>query len=84
MADFNSDGKRDLATSPIQYPTINAISSNSGVSVLLGKEDGTFQEMAQHTWGGGAKDDLIPANECVITWAATLRRTKSSRPLLAQ
>jgi archaellum component FlaG (FlaF/FlaG flagellin family) len=51
-ADFNGDGKEDLAAQN-SGKDANGVSANS-VSVILGKGDGTFQDKQDFTFSGQA------------------------------
>jgi hypothetical protein len=76
VGDFNGDGKSDLAVAKQGwYDSVSQTFTNSGISVLLGKGDGTFQTAVNYGTGtnpkfvvvgdfnGDGKPDLVVANE---------------------
>ena len=48
VADFNNDGKPDIAVVGFGDPTVG---NNGGVSILIGNGDGTFQQAKNLTVG---------------------------------
>jgi FG-GAP-like repeat/FG-GAP repeat len=88
VGDFNGDGKPDLAVaSPGLYDPTTGTVTNTGVSVLLGKGDGTFQpavnfavrgtpkSVAVGDFNNDGKPDLAVANQGSYDPTGTLTNT---------
>ncbi|PYK00550.1 MAG: hypothetical protein DME23_06865 [Verrucomicrobia bacterium] len=62
VGDFNADGKPDLAVASFgSWDRISATYTNSGVSVLLGKGEGTFQTAVNY--GAGMSSYSVAAGD---------------------
>ncbi|HLY63749.1 MAG TPA: choice-of-anchor D domain-containing protein [Terriglobia bacterium] len=58
VADFNRDGKFDLATTELPEPNIG---NNNSISIMFGNGDGTYQPPAQYQINSGTIEDSMIA-----------------------